>query len=63
VSNEEQVSIRLPVELLARAEKLAPQIATAPGMAAFRVTRAAVLRMALERGLLLLEKEQGKRKR
>jgi hypothetical protein len=56
VSNEEQVSIRLPTELLDRAEKLARKLAADPTHSTvFRVTRAAALRMALLRGVEALE--------
>src|SRR3984893_5646556 len=50
-----QVSLRLPVELLQRADRLAAPIAQE--VTAFRVTRAALLRLALERGLAQLEVE------
>ncbi len=56
MSNEEQVTIRLPTALLDRAEKLAKKLATDPTHStAFRVTRAAALRMALHRGIEALE--------
>jgi len=65
VSNEEQVSIRLPTDLLDRAEKLAQQFARDPSHASvYRVSRAAALRMALLRGVEALEADlAAKRKR
>jgi predicted DNA-binding protein len=58
--NEEQVSIRLPAELLGRLEKLARRLAADPLRGALGVTRAAVLRLALTRGIEILEAETQK---
>lgn len=56
MSNEKQVTIRLPTALLDRAENLARKLAADPAHStAFRVTRAAALRMALHRGIEALE--------
>jgi len=49
--NEKQVSIRLPKELLDRAERVADRLES------LGVKRAAVLRLAIERGISVLEKE------
>lgn len=59
-ANEEQVSIRLPPALLERADKLTRKLSADPAHAAFRVTRAAVLRLALIRGIEALEADQRK---
>jgi hypothetical protein len=59
MANDEQIVLRLPAALLKRVDALAPRIAAAPAMMAFRVTRSAVLRLALERGLAELETEHG----
>jgi hypothetical protein len=58
MSNDEQVAIRLSTALLSRSEKLAQRLATDPSHSAYRVSRSAVLRMALVRGLEVLEAEQ-----
>jgi len=56
MTNEEQVSIRLPAGFLERVGKLARRLAKDPTHSTpFRVTRAAALRMALLRGVEALE--------
>lgn len=56
MSNEEQVSLRLPTALLDRAEKIARKMAADPTHSTvFRVSRSAALRMALLRGVEALE--------
>ena len=60
--NDEQVSIRLPRELLDLAEKLAGKLASRPEHRLHRITRVAILRMAIERGLLAMEDETKRRK-
>ena len=52
-----QVSIRIPKAVFDRAEKLGTRLAT------FGVKRAAVLRLAIIRGLDVLERELSARKR
>jgi predicted DNA-binding protein len=61
--NEEQIAIRLPSDALKRAEALAEKLAKTPALAAVRVSRSAVLRMAILRGLDELETEAGARPR
>jgi hypothetical protein len=51
----EQISIRLEPELAARADSLAAALAERPEFKAFRMTRAAALRMAMLEGLTILE--------
>jgi len=53
--HEEQVSIRLSPALLERLEKLTRRLAADPERSPFGVTRAAVLRAALLRGIEALE--------
>ncbi len=56
MTNEDQVTIRLPKGFLERTEKLAKKLAADPTHSTpFRVSRAAVLRMALLRGVEALE--------
>jgi len=55
--NEKQVSLRLPVDMVERAEALAPVLAALPAYRAFRLERATVFRLAVERGLEELERE------
>lgn len=57
MDNEEQIALRLPADALERAEALVPKLAKLPALAAVRVTRSAVLRMAILRGLDALEAE------
>ncbi len=60
---EVPTSMRLPGRLLARADALAPLLEEHPAFAsrvASRVSRSAVLRAALERGLEALERDTGK---
>jgi hypothetical protein len=57
-AKETQVALRVDEDTLARAQALAGRMARrSPDLAAFRLTRAAVLRMALLRGLAELEGE------
>ncbi len=53
----EQISIRLEPELSARAEKLAEALAARSEFKAFRMTKAAALRMAMLEGLSVLERK------
>lgn len=55
MSNETQVSVRLPADVPQRAEDLAELLSGLPEFQAFRMTRAAVLRMAMIEGLAALE--------
>jgi predicted transcriptional regulator len=52
---ESQVSLRLTPEVLARADRLAAAMARNPRYVGLGVTRVAVLRQALLRGLAALE--------
>jgi hypothetical protein len=61
--NEGAISMRLPQELLERADALIPAIEADPELGSFgRASRAAVLRLALVRGLQQLEEQFGRRK-
>jgi hypothetical protein len=57
--HEIQVSVRLPGDVPDRAEALAEAIANLPEFRAFRITRAAVLRMAMLEGLQAMEARYG----
>jgi hypothetical protein len=57
MGQEVQVSLRLPAGTPERAEALAEALASAPERAAYRVTRASVLREAVLLGLAQLEAE------
>ena len=52
--NDVPTSLRLPAELLSRAEALVARVTAASGLV---VTRSQVVRLALERGLAALEAE------
>lgn len=61
---ETQVSVRLPKEMLERAEALVATLRQNPDNVLIGLSRATVLRLALQRGLALLEEEtRGKGKR
>jgi predicted DNA-binding protein len=55
VTKEQQISIRLEPDLAERAEALSNALGSRPEFRAFRMTRAAVLRMAMLEGLATLE--------
>jgi predicted DNA-binding protein len=55
VGRFEQISIRLPTEFLKRAEELAAALSEAPAHAHERLTRGAVIRLAISTGLRALE--------
>jgi predicted transcriptional regulator len=57
MTNDTQFSVRLPADLVKRLDKMEAKLAKQPDMAAFRVTRQSVLRLALMRGLDALEEE------
>jgi hypothetical protein len=57
VANEQQVALRLPAEWLKRAAALVPKMTSDGTMQAWRVSRSAVLRVALQKGLEALERE------
>lgn len=57
--SERQVSLRLPDDVVDRAEALAPVLGQLQAYRAFRVERATVFRLALIRGLEELEREHG----
>jgi len=63
MTTKEQVSIRLPPELLERFDKLTHRLAADPLRSPFGVTRAAVVRLALLRGIEVLEAETQKGKK
>lgn len=56
MSNEAQMSLRLPRDVLKRADRLLPKLRNVPEFGAGRQSRAAVLRLALLRGLADLER-------
>lgn len=60
--NEMQLSVRLPEDLLKRLEKMETKMAKNPELAAFRVSRQSVLRLALMRGLDVLEAEHAEKR-
>ena len=59
VANERQVSIRLPGEVVDRAEALVPAMARLPEHRAFRIERSTVMKLALIAGLEVLERAHG----
>ena len=61
MANDTQVAIRLPREAVSRARRLAKPLAGLSAYAAWRMTPSAVMRLALLRGLDLLEAEAGKK--
>ena len=63
MANDVQISMRLPRELVDRAEALVPLVAQDPAYSAWRVTKAAVLRLALMEGLERLERRFTPRRR
>jgi hypothetical protein len=54
----EQISIRVPTALLVRADKLAESLAALPAHAHERLTRGAVIRLAVARGIAALERDE-----
>ena len=58
MANDELVTLRLPKEFLARADKLVPRLAADDAVNVFglRASRSAVLRLALAQGIATLEK-------
>lgn len=57
-------SVRLPADLMARAEALIPLIKKDPELSAFgQVNKSSVVRLALHRGLADLERQYGKKKK
>jgi hypothetical protein len=54
-----QVAVRLPKEVLTRAARLVDPMKRHPEYSAWRVSRNGVLRLAIMRGLEVLEKELG----
>ena len=56
--NDVQFSVRVPEDLVKRLDKMEARMAKDPEWAAFRVSRQAVLRAALMRGLDVMEAEQ-----
>lgn len=59
VNKEQQISIRLEPDVASRAEGLVAKLTTLPEFRPFRLTRAAVLRMAMLEGLAALERRYG----
>lgn len=58
--NESQISLRLPVDMLARLDALAKRLADVPDFAAMgEMSRSKALRLAVTRGLVALEAAYG----
>lgn len=57
VANEEQIVLRVPADTSERAEALMGPMAADPKREGLRLTRSGVLRIALLRGLQVLEGE------
>lgn len=51
-------TVRVPIEQMAQADALLPELAAAPEYSGLHLTRAAVVRMALAVGLAALEKRR-----
>lgn len=62
MGNDVQIPIRLPAEVVERAETLVPKMERDPKRLGWRVSRSSVLREALIRGLQALEDEYSKRR-
>jgi hypothetical protein len=61
MSDEVPTSVRLPREFLTRLDALVPKLEKVPTVAALGpLTRSKVLRLALARGIEVLETEHGK---
>ena len=60
--NEVPTSLRLPADLLERADRLAERLDKLPEFALARATRTSILRLAILRGLDALEQEAKGRK-
>ena len=56
---DRQVALRIEQDYLDRADALVSLMESIPALAAMRITRAAVMRMAIVRGLEVLEEEHG----
>jgi len=62
MTERELQSARIPADMMERAEALVPVLKEVPELAAFgRVTKSAVVRLALFKGLQILEQEYGKK--
>lgn len=58
MQHDKQITFRLPAELILRAEALVSAVRADPERGAFgRVSKAAVLRLAIVKGLAVLEAE------
>ncbi len=57
MNEEKQVALRLPASFIDRAEAIIPHLSQDPAAYLFRVSRAAVLRMAVQKGLQAMENE------
>jgi len=57
--SEQQITFRLPRDLLERADALIERVAELPEYRALRITRSVVLRLALDDGLGALEARLG----
>lgn len=62
MGNDVQIPVRLPTEIVERAEALVPKMERDPKRLGWRVSRSSVLREALIRGLEVLEGEYGRQK-
>ncbi len=57
--NEKLVTVRLPADLLDRADELVPVLQEIEDFSVMRMTRSTVIRLALVRGLAVLEEDYG----
>ncbi len=57
--NEKLITVRLPAELLDRADELVPVLQEIEDFSVMRMTRSTVIRLALVRGLAVLEEDYG----
>ena len=63
ISAMDTLSLRLPEEIIARADKLCSRVFGVPEMGSTGLSRAAVLRIAIARGLDVLEEEFPERRK
>ena len=59
MSNEKLITVRLPADLLDRADELVPALQEIEDFSVMRMTRSTVIRLALVRGLAVLEEDYG----
>jgi len=57
MNNEKLITVRLPADLLARVDELVPALQQVEDFSVMRLTRSAVIRLAILRGLASLEED------